>query len=233
MMSSRKVAMPFCRHQLGIYVCIVCANEFVQQDTANYPRASASPSISYLENANENAFVHCGSHFQSPDCTNQKNRNANQRQNKSKTSRSRRLEQQRNNRDSTLHNSHAGPNSLSYTSGQSSSQHSSPLPQQLSPRSVHHQTPPLQQYTENASLPFPNHSQTSNARLPRVYCPPPVTHCYQLDRFLDEIPDFRSAALSGNLGCLTGRRKGIERSRKHCHALRVRVRNLQGSIEGL
>jgi hypothetical protein len=200
---------------------------------ANYPRASTSPSISYLENANENAFVYCGSHFQSPDCTNQKNRNANQRQNKPKTSRSRRLEQQRNNRDSTLHNSHTGSNSLSNSSGQLSSQLSLPLPQQLSPRSVHDQTPPLQQYTENPSLPFPNHSQTSNAQLPRVYCPPPVTHRYQLDRFLDEIPDFRSAALSGNLECLTGRRKGIERSRKHCHALKVRVRDLQGSIEGL
>jgi hypothetical protein len=76
-----------------------------------------------------------------------------------------------------------------------------------------------QRQTPN-SLPFPAYPATSHRQ--KVYNPIPVTEVYQLDRFLDEIPDFRSISLSG------GQARG--RNERHRKALKTRLSALEGLL---
>jgi hypothetical protein len=93
--------------------------------------------------------------------------------------------------------------------------------QNSSPHMQHH--PNLaesrQRQTPN-SLPFPAYPATSHRQ--KVYNPIPVTEVYQLDRFLDEIPDFRSISLSG------GQARG--RNERHRKALKTRLSALEGLL---
>jgi hypothetical protein len=72
------------------------------------------------------------------------------------------------------------------------------------------------QHQQPESLPFPVYPATSQRQ--KIYNPMPVTKVYQLDRFLDEIPDFRSISLSGDQA------KG--RNERHKKALKTRLRVL-------
>jgi hypothetical protein len=66
-------------------------------------------------------------------------------------------------------------------------------------------------------LPFPVYPATSHRQ--KIYNPLPVTEVYQVDRFLDEIPDFRAISLSGDQA------KG--RNERHKKALKTRLRVLE------
>jgi hypothetical protein len=69
-------------------------------------------------------------------------------------------------------------------------------------------------------LPFPAYQATSHRQ--KIYNPIPVTEIYQLDRFLDEIPDFRSISLSGD--------QATSRNEQHRKALKTRLRVLEGLL---
>jgi hypothetical protein len=70
------------------------------------------------------------------------------------------------------------------------------------------------------SLPFPAYPATSHCQ--KIYSPIPVTEVYQLDRFLDEIPDFRSISLSGD--------QARSRNERHRKALKTRLSVLEGLL---
>jgi hypothetical protein len=76
-----------------------------------------------------------------------------------------------------------------------------------------------QRQTPN-SLPFPAYPATSHRQ--KIYNPIPVTEIYQLDRFLDEIPDFRSISLSGD--------QARSRNERHRKALKTRLSVLEGLL---
>jgi hypothetical protein len=73
-----------------------------------------------------------------------------------------------------------------------------------------------QRQTPN-SLPFSAYPATSHGQ--KIYNPTPVTEVYQLDRFLDEIPDFRSISLSGD--------QARNRNERHRKALKTRLSVLE------
>ncbi len=177
-------------------------------------------------------FAFYGGGFQSSSGTKEQMQHEELQESRQKTSKSR----QRKGQPPALQN--FGPTiGTDSTSENLLSRNSSLLP---SASSLHHAPPfsPVnnpsssQQQSHLASLPFPNYAQSSSIRKSRTYQPPPVTDCYQLDRFLDEIPDFRGASLSDKQDFVNPRSQGVQRSLKHCHALAVRLRSLQGSIEG-
>lgn len=212
---------------------MACSFEPDQRDAL--PRYNTTPTslgLSNLGRDDAKEFAYCGGSFQSLSGTKEQKQHEELRHSRQKTSSSRRHKGQ----PPSLQN--AGPTiDRDSTSGNSLSRKSSIL---LSAPSSH-QAPtlspvnnplPSQQQSHLASLPFPNYAQTSNIRKYRTYQPPSVTDCYQLDRFLDEIPDFRGASLSDKQDFVNPRSQGVERSSKHRHALAVRLRSLQGSIEG-
>lgn len=207
---------------------MACSTELVQQDPiAGYRTTSTSKRISYLEKDNGKDIAYCGGVCQSSEATKQPNQYGKQHRSMQKTSTLREHPMRQHNAPNASQNLRRdliSENSLS-------EQPASLLSKQLDHSSLN-KPPPIQQHTELTSLPFPNYAQISNTLRPRTYQPPPVTDCYQLDRFLDEIPDFRAASLSDRQEYANEASKGAERSRKHRHALAVRIRSLQGSIEG-
>lgn len=209
-----------------------CPPGLANREIARNDRSLAGLKISHSQKDNGKDIHYCGGHFQSPNGAIQPRRCEVEHQNKPKTLRSRRSEYPRHNGDAAEHASSRNPPPQSLHSQRPASQHSIQPLNPSSTRLAHHQPLPTQQLSEPASLPFPNYAHTSSSQLSSTYYPPPVTYCYQLDRFLDEIPDFRSASLSGKPGCVNGRSKGAERSRRHCNGLKATVRSLQGSIEG-
>jgi hypothetical protein len=204
---------------------MACSTELHQQDPiAVYQTTTISPDICGIESEPGKEIAYCGGRFQP--CNTMLQQNGKTPRQKTSTSRTRRAR---------LHDAQSPRQTLSrnLTSEYSPSQQpASSFSHQLSEHSSQNQTLPIQHHSELTSLPFPKFTHSFNIRRPRAYHPPPITNCYQLDRFLDEIPDFRSASLAGNHG-VHETSKGVERSRKHCHALAVRVRSLHGSIEGL
>jgi hypothetical protein len=208
---------------------MACSTELHQRDPiAVYRTTTISPAISGIESEPGKEIAYCGGRFQSCNGTSQQNGKTPVPGTRQKTSTS-------GTRRARLQNAQDPRQTLprDSTSGNSPSQQSvSPFSQQLPDHSSQNRQLPIQHHSELTSLPFPKFAHTSNIQRPRAYHPPPVTNCYQLDRFLDEIPDFRSAPLSGEYAGVNGTSKGVERSRNHCHALAVRVRSLQGSIEG-
>ena len=77
---------------------------------------------------------------------------------------------------------------------------------------THHQQPNI--------LPFPAYPSTSHRQ--KIYNPLPITEVYQLDRFLDEIPDFRAISLSGD--------QARSRNERHRKALKTRLSVLEGLL---
>jgi hypothetical protein len=69
-------------------------------------------------------------------------------------------------------------------------------------------------------LPFPAYPAPSHPQ--KIYNPLPITEVYQLDRFLDEIPDFRSISLSGD--------QARGRNERHRKALKTRLSVLEGLL---
>jgi hypothetical protein len=212
---------------------MTCSVEPDQRDSLpKYNTTSTSLGLSNLGMHNAKEFAHCGGGFQSSSGRKEDRQHEELRDSRQKTSSSRRHKGQ----PPSIQNAGltTGTNT---TSGNSLSQKPSiPLsaqtPPQLPTLPRVNNSSPSQQQSHLASLPLPNYTQTSNIRKPRTYQPPPVTDCYQLDRFLDEIPDFRGASLSDKQDFMNMRSQGVERSSKHRHALAVRLRSLQGSIEG-
>lgn len=70
------------------------------------------------------------------------------------------------------------------------------------------------------SLPFPAYPATLHRQ--KIYNPIPVTEVYQVDRFLDEIPDFRSISLSVD--------QARSRNERHRKALKTRLNVLEGLL---
>jgi hypothetical protein len=212
---------------------MVCSIESDQRDPfPRYHRAPTSLGLPDLERNNAKEFAYCGSGFQSSSGTKEQRQHEELRESRHKTSKSRQHKEQpptiQNARPTTEKNS-TSENPLS---GKPSILQSAQSPHQPPPLSPVNDPSPSQQQSHLASLPFPNYAQTSSIRKSRTYQPPPVTDCYQLDRFLDEIPDFRGLSLSKKQDFVNSRSQGVERSSKHRHALAVRLRSLQGSIEG-
>jgi hypothetical protein len=210
-----------------------CSVEADPQDPL--PRYHTMPTSLGLPNLgkdNAKEFAYCGGGLQSLNGTKEHRQHEDLRESRQKASSSRRHKAQ------PYSIQRAKPTiGRDSSSGNSLSQRPLFLPSAESPHQppalslVNDPLPSLQQ-SHLASLPFPNYAQSSNTRKFRTYQPPPVTDCYQLDRFLDEIPDFRGASLSDKQNFVNPRLQGVERSSKHRHALAVRLRSLQGSIEG-
>jgi hypothetical protein len=197
-----------------------------------YNPTPTSLGSSNLGRDNAKDFAYCGGGFQSSSGTKEQRPHEDLRHSRQKTSSSRRHKGQPpsiQNAGPTFYSDSTSANSLSRKPSLVLSARSPHQPPTLSP--VNNPSP-NQQQNHFASLPFPNYAQTSSIRKPRTYQPPPVTDCYQLDRFLDEIPDFRGASLFDKQDFVNSRSRGVERSSKHCHALAVRLRSLQGSIDG-
>ena len=212
---------------------MTCSIESDQRDLL--PRHNTMPTclgLSDLGRDKVKEFAYCGGGFQSSSSTKEQRQHEDLRESRQKASSSRRHKAQ----PSSIQR--AKPTiGRDSTSGNMLSRGPSFLPPAESPHQppalplVNDPSPSLQQ-SHLTSLPFPNYAQTSNIRKSRTYQPPPVTDCYQLDRVLDEIPDFRGASLSDKQDFVNPRLQGMERSSKHRHALAVRLRSLQGSIEG-
>jgi hypothetical protein len=198
----------------------------MQRHSASYSAASTAPGISHLEVSGRKDVAYCGSQFQPAIGAPQPNRCERQRQNERKASISKRFATRSQPNQDFRHDIYIDPASHTSLSRQ-------PAPRTSSP---HRSSTCSDQRCMTDSLPFPKYSHTSTSSLSAFYQPPPVTRCYQLDRFLDEAPDFRTASLSvsGKQDCSRkGLSRGSERSRKHWGSLKIAIRGLEGMIEGL
>ncbi|PMD46091.1 hypothetical protein L207DRAFT_507035 [Hyaloscypha variabilis F] len=212
---------------------MACSAELVQQDAESDRNASTSSRIPCKKVNDEREIFYCGSHFEGP-CN-------------SAIHRSRRQHGPMSGQSNLPARQHTSTRPLTHQSTRNTSDRGSSSQDLLSRDTQHfsvqsshqsftpaqHKQPlPNQQHQDVNTLPFPNYRLTPDAQPPRIYHPPPRTNCYQLDRFLDERPDFRSAAYSKNqVSFHYGRIERTERTRKHHHALKVRIGSLQGSIE--
>jgi len=183
---------------------MTCSTRVAQRHISHYSTTPASSVKSKSKRNHWDAIAYCGSQFQGPVGTKQRISQESRSQKRRKTSTSR--------QDLAFsvidHDIRHTPHGLSTAR----SICTLPTPKQSTPQTsistlAHHQS----LSTEPISLSLPTSTYISSTPLVRTHQhPPPVTHCYQLDRFLHEVPDFRTASFRKQ-ECSGGRAKKKEK----------------------
>ena len=206
---------------------MTCSSRMAQRHTRPYTTVHGSPSEAYSERTHWDDIAYCGSQFQVPL---QRNSHVHRNPKRQKTSMSR----QHTTLSIAVYDTRPTANGPSTTGSRKTCTSSIPLQSthQNSARTIEYPSFPS---IEPVSLPsrVPSLTHASDITLAKLHHHlPPETHCYQLNRFLDEGPDFRTATYSKHEVPLhEARTERTERSKKNYNALRVSMGSLQGSIE--